>query len=71
MDKRVFSELEGFFSDERNTVEAYQSEIKTAALVIATHAAHPNELEAEDLEEIANTISHLSEIIDIIGQYED
>lgn len=71
MNKQALKHLEGFFSDERNTVEAYQSEIKTAALVIATHAAHPNELEAEDLEEIANTISHLSEIIDIIEQYED
>lgn len=70
MDKKIIADLETFFSDERNTVEEFNSEIKQAALVIATHTAHPNDMEAEELELVANTLCHLSEIIDIIDKYE-
>ena len=71
MNKKIWEELEAFFKEETNTPDVFNEEIKRSALRIATCAAHPDELEATDLEAIACTLSHLSEIIDIVNKYEN
>jgi hypothetical protein len=39
-------------------------------MTIATKCAHPQDIEAEDLEKIANALDYLSEIMDIVDKYE-
>ncbi len=68
---KSIKELEAYFREDGNAPETINNHIKRAALAIATVCAHPADLTAEDLEEIALPLDHLSRIIDIIDRYED
>ena len=67
--KKSMSELEAYFQE--NAPKIINYEIKRAALNIATVCAHPSDLSAEDMEEIALPLQHLSNIMEIIDRYED
>lgn len=69
--KKSLPALEQFFKEEGQKTEVVNHAVKRAALHIATHAAHPQELEAQELEDIGNALSFLSDIMDIIDRYED
>lgn len=64
-------ELEAYFREDGNDPGTINNQVKCAALTIATVCAHPADLTAEDLEDIALPLGHLSRIIDIIDKYED
>lgn len=63
-------ELAHYFSIEGNQPNEIIDSLRHASMTIATKCAHPHDLEAEDLEQIANTLEFLSEIIDIVDKYE-
>lgn len=63
---KSINELEAYFSKVGNDPETINHHVKRAALAIATVCAHPADLTAEDLEDIALPLGHLSRIIDII-----
>ena len=67
---KSLKELEAYFHEEGNDTETINHQIKRAALAIATVCAHPADLTAEDMEEVALPLQHLSNIIDIIDKYE-
>ncbi len=69
--RKSITELEGYFHEDGNSPEAINHYIKQAALTIATVCAHPADLSAEDLENIAIPLNYLSEIIEIIEKYEE
>ena len=69
--KKSLEELEAYFNNERSTPENISYHTRKAAMTIATHCAHPHELEAKDLEDIAIALEYLSDIVDIIEKYED
>lgn len=62
--------LEAYFREDGNDPETINHQIKRAALAIATVCAHPADITAENMEEIALPLQHLSNIIDIIDSYE-
>ena len=68
--RKSITELEGYFREDGNSPETINHYIKKAALTIATVCAHPADLSAEDLENIALPLNYLSEIIEIIEKYE-
>lgn len=68
--KKSLSKLEDYFSQETNAPEIIQSSVRRAALLIATRCAHPQDLETQDLEQIATALEYLSEIMDIVDMYE-
>lgn len=67
---KSLKELEAYFHEEGRTPTDINCLIKRAALMLATTCAHPADLTAEDLEDIALPLNCLSEIIDIIDKYE-
>ena len=67
---KSLKELEAYFHEVGNDTETINHQIKRAALAIATVCAHPADLTAEDMEEVALPLQHLSNIIDIIDKYE-
>ena len=64
-------DLEAYFREVGTDPGTINHHIKRAALAIATVCAHPADMTAEDLEDIALPLGHLSRIIDIIDRYED
>lgn len=69
--RKSITELEGYFREAGNSPDVINHHIKQAALTIATVCAHPADLSAEDLENIALPLNYLSEIIEIIDKYEE
>lgn len=67
---RWCGELAHYFSTEGSTPESIIFSLRHASMTIATKCAHPQEVEAEDLEQIANALDYLSEIMDIVDKYE-
>ena len=63
-------ELVQYFSQETSTPETIIFCLRHASMTIATKCAHPHDIEAEDLETIANALEYLSEIMDIVDKYE-
>ena len=67
---RWCGELAQYFSTEGNTPESIIFSLRHASMTIATKCAHPHDIEAEDLEKIANALEYLSEVMDIVDKYE-
>lgn len=67
---RWCGELAHYFNQEGSTPECVNNTLRRAAMTIATKCAHPQDIEAEDLEQIADALDYLSEIMDIVGKYE-
>ena len=63
-------ELANYFNTEGSKPESIIFSLRHATMTIATKCAHPHEVEAEDLEQIANALDYLSEIMDIVDKYE-
>lgn len=63
-------ELANYFSQEGTTPESIIFSLRHASMTIATKCAHPQDIDAEDLEKIANALGYLSEILDIVDKYE-
>ena len=67
---RWCGELAHYFSKEGTTPESIIFSLRHASMTIARNCAHPQDIEAEDLEKIANALDYLSEIMDIVDKYE-
>lgn len=67
---RWCGELAHYFRKEGTTPDDINYCLHHACLTIATKCAHPQEIEVEDLELIACTLSYLSEIVEIVDKYE-
>ena len=67
---RWFGELAHYFTMEGSTPASIIYSLRHASMTIATKCAHPQDIEAEDLEQIAFALNFLSEIIDIVDKYE-
>ena len=67
---RWCGELAHYFSQEGTTPESIIFSLRHASMTIARNCAHPQDIEAEDLEKIANALDYLSEIMDIVDKYE-
>ncbi len=63
-------ELAHYFNQEGSTPESIIFSLRHASMTIATKCAHPQDIEAQDLETIANALDFLNEIMDIIDKYE-
>ena len=67
---RWCGELAHYFSAEGSTPESIIFSLRHASMTIATKCAHPQDIEAQDLETIANALDFLNEIMDIVDKYE-
>ena len=67
---RWCGELVHYFKTEGSKPESIITSLRHSSMTIATKCAHPHDLEVEDLEQIANTLDFLSEIMDIVDKYE-
>jgi len=67
---RWCGELAHYFSQESSTPESIIFSLRHASMTIATKCAHPQDIEAQDLETIANALDFLNEIMDIVDKYE-
>ena len=67
---RGCGELAHYFSTEGSTPESIIFSLRHASMTIATKCAHPQDIEAQDLETIANALDFLNEIMDIVDKYE-
>ena len=63
-------ELAHYFNQEGSTPESIIFSLRHASMTIATKCAHPQDIEAQDLETIANALDFLNEIMDIVDKYE-
>lgn len=68
---RWCGELAHYFSAEGSTPESIIFSLRHASMTIATKCAHPQDIEAQDLETIANALDFLNEIMDIVDKYEN
>ncbi|SFC15435.1 hypothetical protein SAMN04488494_1021 [Xylanibacter ruminicola] len=67
---RWCGELAHYFSTEGSSPEFINNTLRRAAITIATKCAHPQDIEAQDLETIANALDFLNDIMDIVDKYE-
>jgi len=67
---RWCGELAHYFSQEGSRPENITYSLRHASMTIATKCAHPQDIEAEDLETIANALDFLNDIMDIVDKYE-
>lgn len=67
---RWCGELAHYFSIEGSTPESIIFILRHASMTIATKCAHPQDIETQDLEQIANALDFLNEIMDIVDKYE-
>jgi hypothetical protein len=67
---RWCGELAHYFNTEGSTPESIIFSLRHASMTIATKCAHPQDIEAQDLETIANALDFLNEIMDIIDRHE-
>lgn len=67
---RWCGELAHYFGTEGSEPESIIHSLRHASMTIATRCAHPHDIEAEDLEQVANALEYLSEIMDIVDKYE-
>lgn len=68
---RWCGELAHYFKTEDSTPEVINASLRHAAMVIARNCAHLETLEAEDLEQVADALGYLSDIMDIVDKYEE